>query len=143
VIDCQAGGVPGKNFADRIGQRHLAVFDLQHHRGRREHLAERSGLEDCLGRDGDLVLDVREAVALRLHDGAGANDRNGHARNVLAFHLGADHRVHSRNGIGLRCGAHRRKKNSNESGQEQARERHDGILYNPGVTSATSLEINS
>jgi hypothetical protein len=36
------------------------------------------------------VLDVRQAVALRLDDLSTSNHRNGNARNALPRHLGAD-----------------------------------------------------
>jgi hypothetical protein len=80
----------GKEFADRIGQRQLAVFDLQHHRRRRELFAERPGLKQRLVGDNDLMFDISEPVALRGDHAVALDHGHRHSGNVLRGHLLAD-----------------------------------------------------
>jgi len=60
---------------------------------RGELLANRSGLEDGIGADRHLMLDVGETVPLGGDDAALLDDRHGDAGDLLSRHLGADERV--------------------------------------------------
>ena len=54
-------------LAHRIVQRQLAILDEQQHRGGRELLRDRAGLEDRIGAIRRLVLEIGHAVALLQH----------------------------------------------------------------------------
>ena len=90
MMPLHAGGRLREELREGVGERELPFLDEEHHHGRGELLPHRARLEDRLGLHRDLVLDVGEAVALRLHHLAAAHDRDGHAGHLLPLHLGAD-----------------------------------------------------
>ena len=77
----------------RVLEPELPLFDEEHDRCGRELLSERSGLEDGLWSDGDLMFDVGESVPFRREDGALLHDGDRDARHFLSRHLGAHKRV--------------------------------------------------
>jgi hypothetical protein len=88
-----ARGRIGEELGQRIRKGEPAVLHLQHHRGRGELLPQRSRLEHRLGRDCDVVLEIRDAVALRFQYLPVLNHRDADARQVLALHLFIDEPV--------------------------------------------------
>jgi hypothetical protein len=72
-----------KKFRQRIGERQTAILDLQHHGGRGELLAERPRLKDRAVGDGNVVLDIREPVALRADDAVALDHGHSQAGDSL------------------------------------------------------------
>ncbi len=87
----------GRSFGQVRGHRFVEAerssLHEEHDGGGRELLTDRPGLEQGLGGDRDLMLQVREPVSFRHHHGPAADDRDRDTRDLLTLHLRADERV--------------------------------------------------
>ena len=105
-------GAVRKVGGDGIVELEPTVLDQRHDRGRRELLGQRGQLEDRVGRDGSVVLEVGDAVTLQLHDRAIADDGHGQARDAAGVHLALDVLVD-------RVGAGGRRRRQRRRGEQQ------------------------
>ena len=88
-------GQLGEVLPDRVVQRDLSVARQQQHRGRRELLRDRPGLEDRVRRDDGPLLEIRHAIGLLEQGRSRAGDGHRASRGRRRVPLG-EHRIHAR-----------------------------------------------